>query len=480
VLTALLALASALVPAATGQSARPAANPQQPGEQTLVTVSEPLSISALGLDLLLPEGAVADIDTISGGRARAAITPADSTWVLQVFNAVSSNDNLTIDEILDGFERQRRGAVDMVNPGTGRRVQMRVFDRKGPDELIVADNRAGRFYCSFPEVVNELVTGYTVFRTKPGRFIVMQLDAKPEHFERARIVYETIVASAEFEDPAEASAEQGAALLAGEAFLARQTPETMEAALVEWPAFHRLFRPAPGGADADAEEIAFQKIDVRLGQLGELNGGSDRTRWTAAQREFGYVMQVDARALDGSRTFDSKALYFLSRDRTREFWSITNQISQGDQTFTTVTTVVRRGSRLTVQTKPDGAPEAVRDFDLKERLKFYLSPIEKQLLSRLVAQQTEPGQKVSLDLGFVHYDAQRESLHIRRDQFSNLELDRGWTYISTPAKNAEEVTSTLRRDGTLIRRELAGGVIIERTEQARLIELWRQKGLLDR
>ena len=470
---ALAALALTIAaPPAPGQGADPA-----PAKSlTDITVAEPLIIDALGITVLLPDKALANVESIPGGKTTAVITPPTAgirgaDWVVQVTNERTENLELTIDAILDEFAKQRTDKARSV----GNRI--RVFDRMNEaDNLIVAGEPAGRFYCELTaDKGDTLVTGYTVFSTGPGEFIIVQLDCMGANFDRARVVYETIAASATFEDPYAAAEERSIALRAGAEFLDSLTLDDLKAASLDEPVFLRYYQSAPTGKSSDATEIAFQKIQIRDGQSGELDQTRSRADWAAADREFGFLVQIDARALQGSTTIDTRAVHFLSRDRRNESWSITNTIRQGKNTVSVIQTMIRQGRRLTIKTIREGMPDEQRDWPLPE--KGYISAVERYMLPRLIAHKMPEGSPTALDFAFYSYDAKSGKVTMRRDAFSNIGID-GWRYTSQPERTEPEIQTTLDLDGNIVRRLLPNDIIVEPMAPERLSAIWREKGHL--
>ncbi len=449
-----------LVCAGAGADARQLGSEAPPA----TAVSEPFDVPSLGLSLLLPPDAKASVRS-GAGKTTAQIQPADDTWLMQVFNLTSSKRTLTIDDVLDSIVAQRRAAQEQTP-----QLVVEFFGRMGPDELTIAGTGAGRFYCHLPGEKDQWTTGYTVFQTGPGQFIVMQLSCSGELFRDARNAYETIIASAEFRDMTEVHAEQHAALLAGSRFLEGVTREDIEAVLDDEPAFFRVYKPATTGATDDAEEIAWRRVQLRLGQLGEVNPEKPQHEWTREDREFGYLARVDALAEQDGITYESRAIYFLSRDRSRETCSIWNTITNGELDNHFNTTIIRNGRRMTVKTMQKGQGVDVREDMLPEV--GYISKFELEVLPLLVARKALQDSPATFDFAFYDYNLAHESLTTRRDRFSNIDI-RGWTYETIPARRDEEVRAVLDEQGRLRRRDMPTGQVIEPIEYDRLVRLWR-------
>ena len=74
-----------------------------------------------------------------------------------------------------------------------------------------------------------------------------------------------------------------------------------------------------------------------------------------------------------------------------------------------------------------------------------------------------------------------EKLTIRRDTFSNIDID-GWHYTSQPERTEAEVKTVLDVSGDLVRRTITTGdadnIIVEPITLDRLRRIWKDKGLL--
>ena len=477
--------ASTLVAAVTTGSAQTSPQPEPTDPPEAVAVIEPYTLEDLGVTVLLPEDTVVDTQFVPGGRTKAVLTAPDRTWVVQIFNAVSSNTTLTIPEVLDNFEEQRRAglkAYQDANRGWFRGADPRFYtdDDRGksplvvsgrldPDVLTIGGVPAGRFYCDTPLIDPNIATGYTVFRRSPGNFIIFQLDCVDEAFASSRQAYETIVASVRFEDPEQANAERATALIAGKAFLESVSNEDIEAVLSDEWRYYRFYTPAPTGLPTDATEIGWQRVQIRLGQRGELEPGKPKSNYTAADREFGYLVLMEGEFEFGRNEVEMFAAYFLDRERTNEAVStMTRNRVNGDLIAERVITVIRRDRMMTLSSVQTGSPAETRDWSVPDE---YISRFELEVLPRLVASKTPEGSPTEFDFGYLHFNVENQRLQLRRDQFSNLDLATGWRYRSEPGPRIKPVESTLDAKGSLLRRVLANGTIMEAIEPERLREL---------
>lgn len=487
-LAGIILLMGMTAPPAWGQERSPDPQPaiEQPQEPIRpVPVVDPYTLHDLGLTVLLPEETIVDTQFVPGGRTKSVLKAPDNTWVIQIFNANSSDTNLTITEVLNNFEEQRRAGLQAYQNANPRMFQgadpklytddargkspLVVSRRMDPPNLTIAGQQAGRFYCETPLINPNIVTGYTVFRRKPGQFIIFQLDCMDKSFPNAHRVYETIIASATFEDPEAENAERATALIAGRNFLETVSNEDIEAVLSDEPRYYRIYKPAPTGLDSDATEVGWQRVQMRLGQRGEVDPTHTRDRWTAADREYGYLVKFDAVITQQGITYESRASYFLDRNRTNEVISILNRAIEKDRpTWSINMTVIRRGSMLTLSSVQTASPSETRDWTVPDE---YISRVELELLPLLVALKNPDNSAVEYDFGYFHFNINNRAIQIRRDKFSNTDLMSGWEYITQPSPNGQSISAVLNKEGELIRRRTPDGIVTEEITLDRLREI---------
>ncbi|MDX2116418.1 MAG: hypothetical protein SFZ24_12480 [Planctomycetota bacterium] len=439
---------------------------EQPAEIPGLLATAPYSIPSLGLELLLPVDSLIDLSRVEGGRTSVVITPQgrDQNYVFQVHNSVSADNSVTIDQALANIIEQRR-AMHMGKDQRGRQATLvRVFDSE--DDLLIAQLPARRAYLDVPSDPTIAVTGYTLFQTGPGQFVIFQMDCPVGVFPRVRHLYELMVAAAKFRDPTELGAERAAALLAGEAFLKTITAQDLAALCQRPPELLRISRPAPSGDPMDAQELGYQLITIKQGDASELEG---RTGPAPAAAAPGFIVRIEARALAAGTVVDTVSAFYLSADRARELWSITMKVGQGKNARTWVETGIRNEDRLTVKTTSPSEPPTQADWSPLPP--SYLSRVETVLLPRLVSRAATPGV-----FGFYTYDSTLAKITLRRETYDAHD-DGSWTVTVLPSENSAPITTQLRADGSLIRRSSPDGQVTEPIDPDRLEKLWKDKDL---
>ncbi len=487
-------------PPLLAQEVPPAPAPAPAFTEPVALSPTPVPIGTLGLTLYLPENAAVQTDNLPGGKVRTLIQPDDGTWAIQIYNSRSSNLELTAGEaltaaanliMLNGPQRQtiqrdgsrlqtpllepvdrtddlRIGAASAESPGVSA---ARVY-------ILASDYQEGTPRSDGP-------MGFTILRTSPGNFITIQLDCPYPHYQRARRIYETIVAAARLSDPSKSDELRRLRLLAGESFLSTITRQDLDELMEsEEPVWTRIYEPAPSGSPRDAREVGFQRTEIRLGQLGELDPAKRRIDWSTEDRAYGYFMRVDAWMLREPTAsapagvvpeyFTTQATFFLSRDRTEELWTVQIDLPNAGQRERSTLTFIRRGTRVTVRTELPRSETQTAEFAIIP--KNYLSGIERALLPRIIARKAESGAGL-FELGFYTYDAARGSITYRSETFAPAAAN-GWLQTTIPFENGLPWTTTLDSEGKLVTQALPPARVIEPMEREAIRRLWASKGLV--
>nr|AQQ74908.1 hypothetical protein [uncultured bacterium] len=470
------------------QAADPAPAPA-PADAMVPLAEHPYDAPALGISIYLPEDSVVTAQAISVGTGRLQVQPRGKEWLLQVYNQRSTNKNLTLTEVLDSIIKQRQNAEakaqgefgKIIDPKTRKPVVSQPFERT--ESLTVNGVEAARVYMGFRHLQGRAArdlttTGYTVFRSGPGEFLIAQIDTPDTEFERSRRVYETILATVTFRDMSAIQADRAAAILTGTQLLSSVTADDLESLLdADGPLFFRIYEPSPTQAAQDDTEVAWQRVEVRKGQLGELSLRKKPVDWSPTEREFGFLATVTGAyvSIDGDE-IRMEARYFLSFDRERETWFVQNLVHQAagpdrktPQDLNVEQTVVRQGKRLTVSVVQSSGAPRVTEFDLPED--GYISKVELMLLPRIVAARNLSG-----IFGFYAYDSRLDQVVLRRDIFDRTELG-NWSVRSRDAENARESLAKYDNTGRLLTQALPEGRVVEPIDPQRLLRLWRDKGL---
>lgn len=447
--------------------------------------AQPVTIQSLGLSLRLPEGVAYETLRVGAGELGFAATAPDGRWKLSLHSPTSRNKQLTAPGVAAGLIReleQSRAALQndkarkqVVGSATG------IFEKN--DALQVAGLPAAQFFAALPNSVGgaTVVNGYTIVQVGPGRFAILQLDSLEEHYTAARAVYDAVLSTVTFRDPADMASERASGIKAGEAFLASLTREQLEAALaVGEPVWYRVYKPAPTGSRADAEEVAYQTIEMRVGKRGELDRKKSPQRYTAADQQMGILVRVVARVRTPDAMLDTDSGFFQTFDRSSETWSIRMVMKDDKSPKNSVTASeigTRDGDSIKVQVEQSGQTPITKTW--KKPPEAYLGQAERYLLPRLLAQFGAP-----VALNFYSYQSKDASILIRRDilepaakEGSTGPAAPAWTLRSRPDEDTPDDTTTLNSQGDLIRRVTSDGVVWEPVKLDELKAIWKKKGL---
>lgn len=466
---------------------------ETPAPEPVRLAPEPVTLGSLGLSLLLPVDASVQTDEVPGGTVKMIVQPSDGSWVIQIYNSRSSNTELTAAQALNAVVEQviTRGPVSTDVRNGERHYRLEAVDRVDDLKIRTSESSASieaarAYIVTHTQIENSGYppAGYTVLRTAPGQFITIQMDCPQEEFRRARRVYETVIASATVRDPDTAARARAVNLDAGERFLQDISRDDLDALMGQDPVWLRMYEPASTGSPSDAKEIGYQRIEVRLGQLGELDPSKPKVQWTPDERVYGYLVALDARTLmeptasapsgQAVEYSDTRAHFFLSRDRAEEYWNINVDYLVEGERLRVFMNLVRSGPRVTVNTRRQSQPREQSSYNVLE--KHYLSAVERVLLPRLVAQRAGGDTGSVFNMGFYTFDSGRNTIAYRSERFGSTPGG-GWEQTTVPYENALPWTSTLSPDGKLITQALPPARAIEPITLDELHRLWTSKGL---
>lgn len=466
------ALLGVLTPAAPAQPApQPAKTPTppaaEPGELTA-----PIDFPSLGMSIRLPAGAVMETTLLGEVGLAARIIPTDRTWRLMLserrIEDHAAGPAAVIDRILADYASLRRWG----RPGEQQDAGSQTTIIERDDALILSGLPAARVYALVPAAdQSPVVFGHTVVRAEPGRYVEFTVECLQPELERVRSIVERSIETASFPRPEDVAADRAAAVLAGDSLLQTLSYDELLATIPAEPIWLRLYRPGESGLEQDAQEVAYQRLEIRRGSRGEVSGRPE-SQWQGVDHDEGLVVRQSARFLDEARVVDSFGVYFYREDfdgQDEESWSVRMRVSEGGREAVWTETGVRAGGRLTVRVQPEGAAPTERTWMTPDRA--YLSQTHTYLLPRILAQTESP-----IVCAFYAYSSTSGRIELRRDVLAPRDSG-GWTLRTRLGEGVGERISTLDDDGALVRLETADGIIVEPTDTARIQQIWRAKGL---
>jgi len=472
----LLALLAAVLAAVCSLEAQAQSNaPRETPEDTPLT-DAPLVIQSIGMSIRLPLGARYETTTMTGGDASFSMVSPAETWRLRLHNPSSRDQSLTPEAVAESLINNLR-STRQVRDRTSRRAAASLVEIFGRQTLEISGQVAERFYAKLPASTGDaiVVSGYTIFQVGPGRFAILEMDTIEKNLESARAEYERVIDSVVLRDPSDVAAERLAGIRLADAMLKDLTREEIDAALPKEPEFVRIYRPATTGASADAEEIAYQRMEMRRGHRGELDPDKARRRWTASDKQEGWVARVSGRSIDGDRFVDSDALYFLSFDRSEEAWSVRMVVRSGEESAGWTETGVRLDDSIKITIDQPRAAPLQRNW--RKPPEAYLPQFLLRLLPRLLVQQGSPAV-----YHFYAYQSATSELNLRRDVLQPADTASdgraiAWRLISRPDENSLDREALLNQQGEVLRRSLPEGVVMEATSREAIERLWKSKGI---
>jgi hypothetical protein len=474
-----LCLSTFVLAAATFGQVRPTQPPTAKNDQ-LFFQQDPLKMEAVGLTLLIPEGA--EVDSSSMGSVNdATLQDKQGRYVIKIQTPRTAKKDLTLSKLVNDALTQLLDSNRLIEVRSGdvnaKATAARLISREPdpeatPPQTLSLRNGGStpmtieRFYVELPPITGSdpLVRGFTAAKISSDQFITFELFTNQSNFEAARQTYELCVGSAVFENTTKAQAERAATITAGVRLMGSVKREDIEAVIAAQPErWERLYRASQTGKKEDDTEVGYRRIRLSTG------------REAGASRE-GYIVRIDARFLDGTRTVDSQSFFHMTYDRKEENWTVRMAIKDDPKNKSaTPTTAAETGARfqdqLTVHVEATGqSPKSIKPTISGEG---YISRVESFLLPQLLVRKQMPA-----IYGFYTYQTQSERITLRRDELKQPENDnQAWMLTTRLMESQPELLAMYNTDGTLLTSDMGNKIIAEPSTVQELNSLWKSKGL---
>jgi hypothetical protein len=416
---------------------------------------EKVRIESVGFAMELPASCRAESNGVAGNPA-IQITPADGTWIINA-TVQRSGSGGTLKEIADAMSQQATGA--QLNPA-------QLMDRVS--NLSIGGQPAERFYLKRPSIEASkpaLISGYTIFEPLKGQFVVIDVTAGEPLWTKARPAYETLVATATFEDPKLIEQGRRIAVEAGIKLMADVSPAVLAEVVgtSKKERWERMAVPATSGAKGDDQELGYRRITTWMGKRGEMELGRDRARMSGSDLDEGALVQIQARLLlpstkvsgqaSGQRAvIDVFSSFFMAKDRASEAWVVKMTQRDGAKAVTSTETGARVGDQMTVRI--DDPSGATRNLD----------PVVRS--------------KIPIEFGFYAYQSELSRIALRTDVLEAAKDAPGmWRLTTKLHPDAKPQIMTLNERGEVVRTVLADGSEWTATTLDELRRLWQSKGL---
>lgn len=460
----------------------------KPNQKKTVTSSsviefadEPVVLESAGLTLPIPVGASTERTRV-GTANTVKLISRDTTWQMNVQTPRFSNPDATPVTVLEDlvialFEGS--GQVYDSTPGQARLIAYKGRIVEPMKEISLPSGlSAQRIYITFPpEGVSkdpakqvEIIRGYTVIKVTSEQYLSFEFITPRPEFDRNRPVYEAIVAACTIEDPTLANVSRKAAIDAGARILRDLTEDDLDELIkANAERWERLYVPAQTEHDSDATEMGYRRFKASIGP-SPLKGGTG---------EKGFLLKINARLLmEDSLVCDSEGVYFLSKDRTRESWTVKNTIRDVNpdqkarkKPMTTVEVGGRDGKSVSVRVDGEnGKPLFARPIIEGEG---YISQIEAWLLPQILVRAG-----ISADFAFYQYRSEKQQISFRRDDvLQPADTPNVWVIRSHMSDRGLAQVMTLNAKGQPLRTVLPDKSVWEPVTVEKLMRLWKDKGL---
>jgi hypothetical protein len=466
--------AACLVPvlaAMTNASAQPVFDPPDPARVTLET--DAIEIEGIGLRLRPPAGHELSTNSRGGLITTSLRLPGDLGAIS--IQLRTDPDQPTLIEI---EERIIEDLLGLPASSSGLTIDTQVRteqgDLLGRSPIINTGTRVIRpFYFLLREGGRTLVRGVAVIPLTADEHAMVNLLTREASFETAREIFEVMLGSVEVADFVSIDAQRGEAVDEGVRALASLTTADFDAVVTDVPEqFERIYRPVPGGAAGDEAEVGYRRIRAWIGPRSDLTTREPDEGRDPSDSD-GYLLRIDGLVfLDDGRRADSRAIYYLSRDRRQEAWTVEMAIrdTRGGKPEVWTEIGARSGRSMTVQISSGGkSSHTARPLIEGEG---YVSRLESYLLPELLIRAGAEG-----EFAFYAYDQTAEANRIRFVTMSRPADNPDAWIAATRRVNDQTDTATYNRFGRLIRSESSDGLIKRPIEFQRLFRLWESKGL---
>jgi hypothetical protein len=477
--TLILALSTALT------HAQDAPTPQDWGVHL---AADPIHIEGVGLTIHVPVDSLTE-NSVYQKRATTTVQLPENLGAVVLQERRTKKIDLTTKEVADGIITQLLALTPWLdgqtNPETGEdevaivgtRAHVMSRDKAKKIDTYTADHT----YVAIPrEGTNEFtIRGSTLIKTGPGRFILIELFTSLSKLERAKEMYEVMLATIKIDDPTKSASRRAAEIAMGIRILDRLTEsdyrQVFEQNAERW---ERLYRQSPSGSTSDDEEIGYRRIRAHIGQRGQLSPQKPKDLWTPTEQEQGYIVQIDARILDQASVIDTRATYFLSMDFSEEAWVVNLSIAEPADQFGTPGKKsrwqeigARRGKDISIRIIPQS--EAVTKIRPQIQGQGYISVVQSFLLPQLLVQVGIPG-----DMAFYAYQTTSGTIRLRTESLSQSDKGRKlWRLNTRLNADAEPQETIITAEGKVLRTTFSDGRRWETLPLDQLVRLWKRKGL---
>ncbi len=338
----------------------------------------------------------------------------------------------------------------------------------------------------------EIITGFSghadregllawtgAMQKKPQQtFVVHGVWAKVSVAEEAMKTQRVVAGSIRFDDPAALAEARRLEVARMGKILAGLDRTAYEEMLIpsRWYRIYRTLESEVEGESGEIAEVAYYRIEERVGMLGEVNQAASSAMFTADERTEGLLVTLMSRYLllgDGSTYIDVESTAWMSFDRTRERWSIRSATYVNDPNISEFLLAGRRtmtGDRRgdVIQIVRDFPPTPAETAQLRVPKESYLNHAEQYLLYRMIPRSE------ALTYGLYLYEPRLGRMAYRTESIRPGLVPES---DSKRQKDADAHLVRLTNEGTIARLEMVNGDVTLPIKPSDLLAIWREKNL---
>ena len=456
-----------------------APNFDPPDPNTISFSDETVSLDSVGIRIGVPLGGSSAVRQITG-RPTATIEMPGDLGTVMVQSRETSGKPLSVLDLEKAVMRRtlfRSLSDERIELTIDLAVETQAGISLGRSPAIPAAGRIVRpFYVRLKEETGRAMRGFAVIQIEPEVFVLFQMFSGDDQFEKARQAFELIVMSASLEEGAALDAARADQVQSGTEVLSALTRDELAAVIADTPdQFERIYRPVPGGAVADEEEIGYRRVRAWIGSAADVETGEASEQPSSE----GFLLRIDGSVLledglGGRSRADSRAVYYMSADREQESWKVEMSIREEGKKTPEVWNEVgfRQGESMSVQVthlNEKGRSSTIRPSIQGEG---YISRLEAYLMPKLLIHLEKEGA-----YSFYAYDQTAEVNRIRTVRAEKADDRPGLWRIRTDLPGEQHETALYNAYGRLVRSETSEGVVKRPIEFERLYQIWRAKNL---
>lgn len=393
-----------------------------------------------GLSLRLPLGA----QTLKLSSDDAILRIAHPLGYRVTLYVKQSTRDLTLDEVVTTAVQQAARSATTV-----RKVE-------DPRDVKLGSLEGRVFTFAAPDVTPPAVVTQVFVLLNAQKVLIVELNAQPTVYERARGVFDQVLASFDHEDPEKIIAQRKEMLAAGEKWVKSLTPQQVHQALV-------------------AEQ--WLRVTDSKGDIGYMRIRQSRESHLQTP---GVRIDVQARLIVDNTAYDTLSNYFVSDEadpqRRQEVWSVRttarpmqakpssrSMSQQTPQEQSWAETGLLSGGVLSLTRE---SPNEKKPFEWDQLPPYYISQVHALLLPALLS----PADKEPL--AFYAYYGNSGNLALRTERVEPTK-DGGYRVLSRPSPEQQDQVTYFDAQGKMLKRVLPGGQVMLPATAQEIVSRWK-------